>query len=108
MITWKQLSQNVLSGSASQQYIAPGSTYATIHAVSLWNPGASPVVVKFYIVPTGGSETDGTTLELITVPSGQSVSVPNMVNHKLIPGMSIWAFGNGVTCTISGAENVPS
>jgi hypothetical protein len=107
MITWKQFSQAVLTGSAVQQYVAPTGTQSTIQAVSLWNPGASPVSVKFYIVPVAGAETDATTVDTVTVPAGQSAPAPNMVNHKLSAGMMIWALGNGVTCTISGAENVP-
>jgi hypothetical protein len=107
MITWKQLAQTVLSGSASSLYVAQQSTYASIHAVSLWNPTGAPVAVKFYIVPSGGSQADATTVESATVPAGQSAPVPNLINHKIPPGMSIWAVGSGVTCTISGVENVP-
>ena len=106
MITWKQFSQSVLTGSPTLLYTAPTSTYASIHAVSLWNPSGSPVTVKFYIVPSGGSETDATTVESITVPAGQPMPVPNLINHKLAPQMAIWAVGAGVTCTVSGAESV--
>lgn len=106
MITWKQLAQSVLGASAGLLYTAPTSTYATIQAANLWNPTGSPVAVKFYIVPVGGSETDATTVESITVPAGQSIQVPNLINHKITPQMMLWASGLGVTCTVSGAESV--
>jgi hypothetical protein len=64
------------------------------------------VTVKFYIVPVSGSETDATTVESIVAPAGQSIQVPNLINHKLVPGMMLWATGLGVTCTVSGAESV--
>jgi hypothetical protein len=108
MITWKQLSQSVLSGAATQLYAAPAATYATVHAISLWNPTGSAVQVKFYIVPSGGAAADATTVKLATVMAGSDGTVPDLVNHKLQPGMSLWAVGNSVTCTISGAENVPT
>lgn len=108
MITWKQFSQNVLGNTPAQQYLTPSSTFSVIHAVSLWNPTAAPVTVAFYIVPVNGAETDATTVESITVSAGKSLPVPNLINHKLVAGMSIWAVGAGVTCTISGAEEVPN
>lgn len=108
MVTWKQFSQNVLGVGASQQYAAPTGTFASIQAVSLWNPTAAAVTAAFFIAPIAGSATDATTVESITVPAGKSLPVPNLVNHKLKPGMTIWALGLGLTCTISGTESVPT
>jgi hypothetical protein len=106
MINWKQLSQAVLTGSAAAQYTAPALTNAAIHQVSAWNPGASPVALKLYIVPAAGAAADATTVWSVNVPAGQPVQVPQMIGHKIPAGSALYASGNGVTLTVSGAENV--
>lgn len=106
MITWKQLSQAVLTGTAAAQYTAPALTSTAIHQVTAWNPGAAAVALKLYVVPAAGSATDATTVWSANVPAGGPVQVPQMIGHKIPAGAALYASGNGVTLTVSGAENV--
>lgn len=106
MITWKQLCQAVLTGSATSVYTAPTATASAIHQATAWNPGASVVTLKLYIVPAAGSAADATTVWSTNVPAGSSVQVPQIIGHKLQSGQQLYASGNGVTLTVSGAENV--
>jgi hypothetical protein len=106
MITWKQLCQSVLTGTAAAVYTAPAGTATAIHQMSAWNPTAGVVTVKLYLVPVAGSAADTTTVWSANVPSGASVQIPQMIGHKLQAGMQLFASGLGVTLTASGAENV--
>lgn len=106
MITWKQLCQGVLTGTAAAVYTAPGGTATAIHQASAWNPGASVVTLKLYIVPAAGSAADATTVWSANVPAGTSVQIPQIIGHKLQTGQQLYAVGLGVTLTVSGAENV--
>lgn len=106
MITWKQLCQAVLTGSAVSQYTAPTGTQTAIHQATAWNPGASVVALKLYIVPAAGSAADATTVWSTNVPAGSSVQIPQVIGHKLQAGQQLYASGAGVTLTVSGAENV--
>jgi hypothetical protein len=106
MITWKQFCQSVLTGTPAAVYTAPAGTAAAIHQVSIWNPTAGVVAVKFYTVPAAGSATDATTVWNVNVPAGASAQVPQMIGHKLQAGQQLYAAGAGVTLTVSGAENV--
>ncbi|MBU9403759.1 hypothetical protein KTE13_28850 [Burkholderia multivorans] len=106
MITWKQFCQSVLGSSAAAVYAAPSGTASAIHQATAWNPGASVVAVKLYIVPAAGTAADATTIWSANVPAGASVQIPQIIGHKLQSGQQLYASGNGVTLTVSGAENV--
>lgn len=106
MITWKQLCQSVLTGTAAAVYTAPTGTATAIHQASAWNPGASVVQLKLYIVPAAGTAADATTIWSTNVPAGASVQLPQVIGHKLQAGQQLYAVGAGVTLTASGAENV--
>jgi hypothetical protein len=106
MITWKQLCQAVLTGTPAAVYTAQAGTSAAIHQASAWNPTAGVLAVKVYIVPAAGSATDATTVDTVNVPAGQSVQLSRLLAHKLQAGQQLFASGNGVTLTVSGAENV--
>ena len=106
MITWKQLFQAVLTGSPVSEYTAPATTTTAIHQATAWNPTGGVVTLKVYIVPAAGSAADATTVWATNIPAGSSVQIPQIIGHKLQPGQQIYASGNGVTLTVSGAENV--
>ena len=105
MITWKQLCQSVLAGT-SAVYAAPALTTTAIHQATAWNPSASAVAVKIFIVPAAGAAADATAVWLTSVPAGTSVQIPQIIGHKLQAGQQLYASGTGVTLTVSGAENV--
>jgi hypothetical protein len=106
MITWKQLCQSVLTGTAAAVYTAPTGTATAIHQASAWNPSAGVVALKLYIVPAAGAAADATTIWSTNVPAGASVQIPQVIGHKLQAGQQLYASGAGVTLTASGAENV--
>ncbi len=106
MITWKQLCQAVLTGTAAIVYTAPVGTSTAIHQASVWNPTSGVVALKIYIAPAAGSAADATTVWNVNVPATTSVPIPQIIGHKLQAGMEIFASGNGLTLTISGAESV--
>lgn len=106
MITWKQLCQNVLTGSAAAVYTAPTGTATAIHQASAWNPSGGVVTLKLYIVPAAGAAADATTIWSTNVPAGASVQIPQVIGHKLQTGQQLYAVGAGLTLTVSGAENV--
>jgi hypothetical protein len=106
MITWKQLCQTVLTASATSVYTADAATAAAIHQASAFNSTGSVAAVKVYIVPVSGAAADATTVTTVNVPAGLSRPLPDLIGHKLQAGMQIFAVGDGVTLTISGAENV--
>lgn len=106
MITWKQLCQSVLTGTAAAVYTAPAGTTTAIHQVTAWNPGASVVQLKLYIVPAAGAAADATTVWSTNVPAGAPAQIPQVIGHKLQAGQQLYAVGTGLTLTVSGAENV--
>lgn len=105
MITWKQLCQTVLTATAANIYQPAGAAVASIHQATLWNPTAAAVVVKFYILPSAGTAGDGNTVFSVSVGATSAVDVPQLVNHKIPNGSSLFAVGSGVTLTVSGVES---
>jgi hypothetical protein len=105
-ITWKTLSQNVLTGTPAAVYTATTPIQAAIHAAQVWNPTGSPVTVQVFIVPASGSATDATRVDNVVVAAGTALPVFGLINQKLSLGQSIYAAGNGVTLTVGGAESV--
>ncbi len=105
-ITWKTLSQNVLTGTPAAVYTVLNATQTAIHAAQVWNPTGSPVVVQVFIVPNAGSAADATRVDNVSVAAGTALPIFGLINQKLSNGQSIYASGNGVTLTIGGAESV--
>lgn len=103
--TYKELGSAVLTASAAKVYEAPALTQAAIHSASLWNPGATPVVVDAFLVPAAGAASDATHVGRIQVPALSSTPFYDLINMKLSPGASIFALGLGVTMTLTGIEN---
>jgi microcystin degradation protein MlrC len=104
-INWKQLAQAVLTGTATAIYTAPSNTQTAVHTAQVWNPTGSAVVVDVFSVPVAGSAVDGTHIDRVQVPAASASAVYGLINHKLSAGMQVFASGNGVTLTISGAES---
>ncbi|WP_412021541.1 hypothetical protein [Burkholderia cepacia] len=105
-INWSQFCQAVLTGAPASVYgPVPTGSQASISAASAWNPVAASgnAVVDLFVVPSGGSETDATHLDRISVPPGAALPLVNAINQKLTAGMSLYAVGNGATLTISGS-----
>lgn len=100
-----------LTGSAASIYTAPALTSAAIQAVSVSNPTAGAVSLKLHLVPVAGSATDGNLIATKSIPAAVAgvatvKPISEAVNHKLEPGMQLYASGNGMSITISGAEYV--
>jgi len=85
-------------------YTAPSGKTATVRGITIANPTASTVTAYLWYVPPGGSVEDGT----IEVP-GVEVAAKGMMNGNgvdvLEPGWSVYAQGDGLTITGSGAES---
>ncbi|PZX29472.1 hypothetical protein C7416_104477 [Cupriavidus phytorum] len=106
-IIWKPLvAGTLLTATADLYYTATGSNVtATITQASLYNKTAAAVDVFIYLVPSGGSAGDPTTVVKKNVAAGASASVPELIDHKLANGGKIYAKGLDVSLTISGAEH---
>lgn len=106
---WKELVKGTpLTGAPANLYTAPAGTSATIQAASVTNGLASVVIVAFYIVPVGQSVGAAYRVASRSVPASGVAQFYELINHKLEPGASIYAEGNGTYVTISGAEYVPN
>jgi hypothetical protein len=97
-----------LTGSAVAYYTTPTSTYGAVHAVSVSNPTGSPVTVNIYKVPNGGTAGSPTKIGSKVVGAGVTISIPEVINHKLEPGTQIFADGLACTLNVSGIEYLPS
>lgn len=107
-VNWKTLYQGVLTGTAAAVYAPGAALQGAAHTVNLWNPTAAAVTVNFYLVPSGGSAADATRIHRVSVPATSSQSVPEVINTKVVNPSSLYADGNGVTLTITGAEATAS
>ncbi|KCB26082.1 hypothetical protein [Bordetella hinzii] len=107
--TWKELVKGTaLTGTAALMYTAPALTFATIQAAAVTNSTAGAVAVNVYIVPSGQSVGNAYRVLSQNVEAGATGNLSGLVNHKLEPGATIYADGNGLNLTISGAEYVPN
>jgi hypothetical protein len=97
-----------LTGSAVSYYTTPTSTYGAIHAASVTNPTGAVVTVNIYKVPNGGTAGAPTKIASKQVGVGATISVPEVVNHKLEPTTQLFADGLACTLNISGVEYLPS
>jgi hypothetical protein len=95
-----------LGAAAAGYYSAPANTAAAIHACSIYNPTAAPVLVTIYRVPSGGSAASAQVIATRTVPAGVSVTAHDAINHKLESGSQIFAVGLGCCLNVSGVEYV--
>lgn len=105
-ITWKTLSQTVLTASSVAVYAVPVNTQTAVHTAQLWNSTASPVVVDVFVSGAVGAGADATHIDRVLVPGLSSGTVFGLINHKLSSLQQIYALGAGVTLTVSGAESV--
>ena len=104
-INWKQLSQGVLSATASVVYTTPANTQTSIQAAQAWNPTGSAVIVDVFIAPALGSAADATHVDRVQVPAASASPIYGLINQKMTAGMQLYALGNGVTLTTSGSES---
>lgn len=103
-VTWVQLSQKVLTGAAAQQFATSAGQQTSIQAATAWNPTGAPVTVQVWVVPPSGSASDATRVSNVQVGAGATQPLYDLLNHKVPPGGSVQALGNGVTLTLSGAQ----
>ncbi|WP_144023046.1 hypothetical protein [Burkholderia sp. AU15512] len=107
-VNWKELYQGVLGGAPAATYSPGAALQGAAHTVNLWNPTAAAVTVNFYLVPNGGAAGDGTRIHRVSVAAGASMMVPEVINTKIVNPAALYADGNGVTLTITGAEATAS
>lgn len=106
---WKELVKGTaLTGTSALMYTAPALTSATIQAASATNPTAGAVAVNIFLVPVGQSVGAAYRILSQNVPAGATANLSAIVNHKLEPGAMLYADGNGMNLTVSGAEYVPN
>ena len=103
-VNWKTLTQSVLTGTAASVYAPAAGKQGAVHSANAWNPTAAPVVVNFFLVPNAGTADDKTHVRQVTVPAGKSIPIPDILNLKVANPTALFADGNGVTLTITGAE----
>jgi hypothetical protein len=104
----EMVAAQTLTGTAASYYTTPGSTYGAIHAASVCNPTGAVVTVNIYKVPNGGTAGSPTKIASKAVGAGSTISVPEVINHKLEPGTQLYADGLACTLNISGVEYLPS
>lgn len=103
-VTWKTLSQGILTAVAASQYAPGAAKQGAIHSAHAWNPTAAAVTLNAYLVPTGGTAADATRVFQWSVPAGKPLYLAELVNLKIANPSTLYADGNGVTLTITGAE----
>ncbi|WP_242176577.1 hypothetical protein [Pseudomonas sp. MONT-RG-20F-20-E-7-02] len=96
-----------LTGTASSLYVAPPLTSAVIHAVSIFNPTASPITFDLYKVTAGLTAGSPTKISSRIVPPGAVVTSNEAINHKMEAGTQLAATGAGLTLNVSGVEYIP-
>ena len=105
-ITWREMVDGAITGSAVTYYTTPVATAATIQAATAYNPTGAPVTVIVYKVPVSRAADATTLICTRVVPAGASVMLNETINHKLEGGTQIFASGAGCTLTISGVQYV--
>lgn len=107
-IIYKELvAAQTLTATASSYYTAPGATQAAIHACTVRNPTGAPVTVSIYRGNAGVPSAANIIGERV-IPAGSTVTVHEVINHKLAPGSQIYALGLACTLNISGVEYIPA
>ena len=109
MIKYSELvAAQVLTAAAVSYYTVPAQTMTAIHAVSVTNPTAAPVVVNIYrgssSVPAGAPSRIASRV----IPAGMTLSMVDAVNHKFGAGSQIFADGLGCGLNVSGVEYIIS
>lgn len=107
-VNWKTLYQGVLGSVAAATYSPGAALQGAVHTANLWNPTASAVTCNFYLVPNGGTAADATRIARVSVPATSHLAVADVINTKVINPSALYADGNGVTLTITGAEATAS
>ncbi|WP_224030263.1 hypothetical protein [Paraburkholderia caribensis] len=103
-MNWNTLGQAVLTGVAAAVYAPAAAKQGAVHTANAWNPTGAAVTLNVYLVPNGGTATDATRVHQVSVPAGKSIPVPEIVNMKVANPWEVFADGNGVTLTLTGAE----
>lgn len=103
-VNWKTLTQSVLAGAAASVYAPAAGKQGAVHSANAWNPTAAPVVVNIYLVPNAGAAGDTTRVHQVSVPAGKSLPLTEILNLKIVNPAALFADGNGVTLTVTGAE----
>lgn len=103
-VAWQTLSQSVLAAAAASKYAPGAAKQGAIHSAHAWNPTAAAVTLNVYLVPSGGTAADATRVFQWSVPAGKSLYLAELINLKIANPSSLYADGNGVTLTITGAE----
>jgi hypothetical protein len=104
MVNWKTLGQAVLTGSPAAFYTPAAAKQGAVHTANAWNPTAAAVTLNVYLVPTAGTANDTTRVTQVSIPAGKAVAITDIINLKIVNPAVLWADGNGVTLTITGAE----
>ncbi|MDE1971083.1 MAG: hypothetical protein KGI50_05945 [Patescibacteria group bacterium] len=102
-VNWTTLYQGVLTGSPASIYAPGAALQAAIHAANVWNPTAGALTLNLYIVPNSGTANDTTRVVKVSIPAGTHLAIADIINHKIVNPSALYADGNGMTLTISGA-----
>lgn len=103
-VNWLTLTQSVLGAAASAKYTPGAAKQGVVHTANAWNPTAAAVTLNFYLVPNGGAANDATRVHQVSAPAGKSIQIPEIIGLKIANPSQLFADGNGVTLTITGAE----
>lgn len=103
-VNWKTLAQSVLPGTAGAVYSPAAGKQGAVHSANAWNPTAAPVTLNVYLVPGAGTAGDATRVHQVAVPAGKSIPLTEILNLKIVNPAVLFADGNGVTLTVTGAE----
>lgn len=95
-----------LTATVTTYYTAPALTAAAIHAASVSNGTATPVVVNLYKVAVAGTPANPQLIASRTVPANSVLTLHDAINHKLEAGSQLYASGLGCGLNVSGVEYV--
>lgn len=108
MITYKELiAAQTLTAIPASYYKAPAATQVSIQACTLNNPTGAPVTVNVYRTPGPVVVSSIYLIGSRVVPAGATVSLHEVINHKLAPDSEIYATGLGCAINMSGIEYIP-
>ncbi|MBN3848146.1 hypothetical protein G3N58_15095 [Paraburkholderia sp. Ac-20342] len=103
-VAWKTFGQLVLTGAPAAVYVPSLKKQGSVQSANAWNPTVAAVTLNVYLVPTGGSADDATRVHQVSVPAGKSLPITEILNLKIVNPTELFADGDGVTLTLTGAE----
>jgi hypothetical protein len=103
-VIWKTLSQNVLTDAPAAQYTPALAKQGAVHTANASNPTGEAVLLNVYLVPASSDADDSTRVHRVSVPAGQTVPVLEILSMKIVAGWALFADGDGVALTLTGAE----